>query len=79
MTWYCKKCGSDKVETKAWVDINTDDVIDYVTDDFKDADTFCCGCQEPNMGVTEEKPEEEVDEDYLYEEYKEVKRLKDEL
>lgn len=45
----CSKCSGSKIQIKAWVDANTYEVIDVMTEDQED--TWCEDCQEHN-GVT---------------------------
>ena len=41
----CEECGSDQVEQKAWVDLNTNDVLDSCSDgDIED--NWCRECME---------------------------------
>ncbi len=45
MIWVCGKCGSREVESLAWVDMNTDQVLDG-TGDYDDANYWCRKCNE---------------------------------
>lgn len=40
----CANCGSDKVQTKMWVEINTNEVKD-VTSDGESEDNWCPDCE----------------------------------
>ena len=46
ITWkyICTECDSDKLEQKAWVNINTNKLNDYV----EDAIIYCCECNAEN-------------------------------
>ena len=41
----CEKCKGTNVETKAWVDANTDEVLDSATNGDED-DNWCRDCEE---------------------------------
>ncbi len=43
MVWVCKNCGSDKVQTKYWVDLNTKIIEGNVSDGEND-DNYCPDC-----------------------------------
>ena len=46
ITWkyICTECDSDKLEQKAWVNINTGKLNDYVEDSI----IYCCECNAEN-------------------------------
>lgn len=41
----CKVCGGLNVEQKVWADVNTDTVLDVVSDR-EDEDTWCRDCED---------------------------------
>ena len=44
-TLVCSKCGSENVETKAWVDVNTDEVLSDASEG-NIKDNWCRNCEE---------------------------------
>jgi len=42
--WICDECGSDKVQSQYWVDLNTGETQGMVSDEA--ADNWCEGCQQ---------------------------------
>ncbi len=44
MMWVCSDCGSTNVQTKRWVDLNTNEVKGEVSDGESD-DNWCEGCE----------------------------------
>jgi len=44
MMWICSNCGSSNVQTKKWVDVNTDEIKDDVSDGESD-DNWCEDCE----------------------------------
>lgn len=43
-TLYCADCGSSNVETKKWVNPNTDEIGDSCSDRFEEEDNWCHNC-----------------------------------
>lgn len=52
----CEECGSDKVETKAWVSINTDEIGDSCSDG-EDDDNWCNSCETHSGIITKQEYE----------------------
>lgn len=50
-TFVCKKCGSEEIRIKAWVDINTYEFFDTIEDDKKS--TYCPICKDYREAITE--------------------------
>ena len=40
--YVCSKCGSEHIQVKAWIDPNTNEIIDWVEDE----ECWCEDCQE---------------------------------
>jgi len=55
--WVCKKCGSHEVETKQWVDCNTER-ISWQLDRIDNSDTWCRRCENHNGCVTQSEFDE---------------------
>lgn len=53
MKWVCSDCGSDQVQTKKWVDLNTDEPVSDCSDG-DTSDNWCEGC-ESHTDVTQIK------------------------
>lgn len=51
--WVCKKCKSNNVQQRAWVDLNTENIVDYI-DDGGEADFYCMDCED-HQRVEQEK------------------------
>jgi len=43
--WVCKKCKSNNVQQRAWIDLNTQNIVDYI-DDGSEADFYCMDCDD---------------------------------
>tara|TARA_A100001515_G_scaffold107204_1_gene87974 strand:+ start:4625 stop:4792 length:168 start_codon:yes stop_codon:yes gene_type:complete len=43
----CKECGSIKIESKAWIDPNTNEIIDDAGPFQSKDNNYCYDCQEP--------------------------------
>lgn len=44
-TTVCLLCGGTNVETKAWIDVNTNEVLDFCSDGDSE-DNWCRDCEE---------------------------------
>lgn len=49
----CSTCGSSNIQTLAWVDVNTDEVMDSGPGDTQD--NWCCDCEDHVKFCTEEE------------------------
>ena len=45
--WVCDYCGSEEVQTKAWIIINTEEVMDTLDDIY-----WCDGCKDEVNAIT---------------------------
>lgn len=59
-TVVCEKCGGFNIETRAWVDVNTDEVLDACADG--DEDNWCRDCQE-HLGFVSHKEFKEAEDE----------------
>lgn len=62
----CAKCGSTSVQTKAWVNANTNEFVDDIGSDGDEDDNYCEDCGENVKLVLQsefENPEEDEEED----------------
>jgi hypothetical protein len=61
----CASCGSKAVQTKAWVDANTNEYIDDCGSDGDEDDNFCGDCNSNTTLVLESEfePTDEEDEE----------------
>lgn len=50
MSWHCKKCDSDEVETQEWVSPNTG-ISSSDNTDIDTKVTWCKMCQEGDLGI----------------------------
>lgn len=48
MKWVCSECGGDNVQVKAWINPNTDEIIESMGSEIED--TWCEDC-EKHTGV----------------------------
>ena len=58
--WVCDYCGSEEVEEKVWVNINTQKIIDTTSID----DYYCDGCQDETKPMTYFDWQEKIAEEY---------------
>ena len=62
----CSKCGSTHIQTKAWVNANTNEYVDDIGSDGDEDDNYCEECDENVTLVLEsefEPSEDDEDED----------------
>lgn len=49
----CSNCGSEKLEMKCWVNINTNDVLECAT--FDETDYWCPDCETHQLPIDKSK------------------------
>ena len=55
--WLCSNCGSDRVQQKAWVDLNENSIDwDSSSDLIDDEDYYCQDCEEHLAPITQDVP-----------------------
>ena len=47
MTWICSECGGNNVQVKAWINPNTDEIVDLVSDEIDEC--WCDDCEKHNL------------------------------
>ena len=52
MKYTCEKCGGDNVQVKAWVNPNTNEIIETMSDEVEDC--WCEDCEEHIEIICEE-------------------------
>ena len=52
MKWKCAECGGDNVQVKAWIDPNTNEIVEIMSDEI--VDCWCEDCEDHVTIIREE-------------------------